>query len=98
MQVVEINISSYIDGNIDYLADMQARVIECESWDEYISYYIKYNGEPMGDYISINGGLRGFVLPKMAEIHDLDYDDHKLTCTVYNYANQAIKKIACVVQ
>ena len=98
MQIVEINISSYIDGNIDYLADTQARVIECESWDKYISYFTEYNGEAVGDYISINGGLIGFVLPKMAEIYDLDYDDHKLTCTVYNYANQVTKKIACVVQ
>ena len=98
MQLVEINISSYIDGNINYLADMQARVIECESWGKYISYFTEYNGEAVGDYISINGNLRGFVLPRRAEIYDLECDDHKLTCTVYNYANQATKKIACVVQ
>ena len=98
MQIVEINISSYIDGNINYLADMQARVIECESWGKYISYFTEYNGEAVGDYISINGNLRGFVLPRRAEIYDLECDDHKLTCTVYNYANQATKKIACVVQ
>lgn len=98
MQIVEINISSYIDGNIDYLADTQARVIECESWDKYVGYFIEYNGEAVGDYISVNGHLIGFVLPKMAEIYDLEYDDHKLICTVYTCVNQAIKKIACVVQ
>ena len=93
MQIVEINISSYVDGK----ADTQARVIECESWDKYVGYFTEYNGEAVGDYISINGNLRGFVLPKMAEVCDLEYDDHKLTCTIYNYANQTIKRIACVV-
>ena len=98
MQIVEINISSYIDDNIDYMADMQARVIECESWGKYVSYFTEYNGEAIGNYTSINGNLTGFVLPKMAEIYDLEYDDHKLACTVYNYANQSTKKIACIVQ
>lgn len=98
MQIVEINISSYIDDNIDYMADMQARVIECESWEKYVGYFTEYNGEAIGDYASINGNLIGFVLPKMAEIYDLEYNDHKLVCTVYNYANQPTKKIACIVQ
>lgn len=47
MQIVEINISSYIDGNIDYMADMQARVIECESWEKYVGYFTEYNGEAL---------------------------------------------------
>lgn len=94
MQIIEI----HINDNIDNLADIQARVIECESWDKYISYFTEYNGDAVGDYISVNGNLRGFVLPKMAKIYDLKYDEHKLICTVYNYANQAFKKIACIVQ
>ena len=40
MQIVEINISPYLDGNI---ADTQARVIECESWEKYVSYFTEYN-------------------------------------------------------
>jgi hypothetical protein len=99
MQIVEINISmADINDNLNYLKDMQARVIECDSWDKYVSYYTNYNGEPVGNCRSVNGGLAGCVLPKMAEIYDLDYDDHKLTCTVYLFNNHVTKKIACVVQ
>ena len=99
MQIVEINMSmADINNSINCLKDMQARVIECESWDKYVSYYTKYNGEPIGDYVSVNGGLAGFVLPKMAQIHDLVYDDHKLTCVVYLSDYHITKKIACIVQ
>lgn len=89
MQVAEINM---ILINMD-VKDVQARVIECESWDKYVAYFTEYNGEAVGNYVSVNGNLKGFVLPKMAKIYDLEYDDHKLTCTV----NQT-KKISCVVQ
>lgn len=95
MQIVEINISPYLDGNI---ADTQARVIECESWEKYVSYFTEYNGEEAGDYNSIHGLLNGLVVPGMAAIRDLEYNDHQLVCTIYNYNNQPTKKIACIVR
>lgn len=99
MQIVEINISmADVNDSLNYLKDMQARVIECESWDKYVSYYTEYDGTPVGDYVSVNCGLAGFVLPKMAEVYDLDYDDHKLTCVVYLSKYHITKRIACVVQ
>ena len=95
MQIVEINISPYLDGNI---ADTQARVIECESWEKYVSYFTEYNGKEAGYYNSINGHLNGLVVPSMAAICDLEYNDHQLVCTIYNYKNQPTKKIACIVR
>ena len=91
MQIVEININGQ-------LADAQARVIECESWDKYVSYFTEYDWNPVGHYISVNGGLIGYVVPKQSKIYDLEYDDHKLTCTIYNHNKQMILKIACIVQ
>ena len=102
MQIVEINISmtDLIGDDCIYskFEGTQARVIECESWDKYVSYYKNYDGEPVGHYTSVNGGMIGFVLPKMAEIYGLEYDNHKLTCIVCPFDNNVVKKIACVVE
>lgn len=100
MQIVEMNISLRLDNiNIlDSLEDIQKRIIECESWKQYVNYFLEYNGDPVGYYTSVKCNLIGFVLPKHVKIYDLTYDDHKLTCTVCNWKNQLYKKIACIVQ
>ena len=95
MKIVEVNCC----GNpITSLGDIQARVIECNSWEEYVDYYKNYSGEAVGDYTSIDGGLSGFVLPKGAELRRLSYDDHKLCCEVCKYDDINTQKIACIVR
>ena len=98
MKIVETNTRSYFDINMDYIVDTQTRIIECESWDKYISYFTEYNGEAAGDYISIDGNFRGIVVPKWAKICDLEYNDHKLSCTILTFTNDTIRKSAGIVQ
>lgn len=94
MKIVETNTRSYFDGNGDHVV----RTIECESWDKYISYFTEYNGEAVGDYVSIDGNFRGFVVSKWAKICDLEYNDHELSCTILTLTKNTIRKSASVVQ
>lgn len=73
-------------------------MIDClDSMDE--DYVMKFLGfGEIDDYKRMTRDDWDRIYTMMAEIYDLEYDDHKLTCTVYNYANQATKKIACIVQ
>ena len=79
------------------LSRTQSRIIECESWDTYVSYFTKYNGNAVGDYTSVDNKLTGFVLPKMVKIYDLNYNDHMLTCLIHTYSDHIIKRVATIV-
>ena len=95
MKIVEVNGCS---NPISSLGDIQARVIECDSWERYVNYYKNYHGEAVGYYTSIYGGLSGFVLPQGVVLHRLSYDDHKLYCEVQRFNGIDAQKIACIVR
>ena len=99
MYIVEINIRLPNQADtIDIDGYMQSRVIECDTWSEYINHYIKYNGETAGDYIPVIGSYIGFTLPKMCKISDLSINGHTLTCKIHTWNNSVTTRFACVVE
>jgi hypothetical protein len=90
LKVIETNIFY----NNDIVADHQSRLIEVDSWDEYISLYNNYNGEPTGEY---KGNLMGYTLPKNAHIDSLTYDKFHLRCNLILWNNQLALKTAYLI-
>ena len=83
-----------IETNYHNERDFQSRIIEVDSWYQYINHYINYKGEATGDYN--NSIYRGYVLPKNAKIDSLKYDDNKLMCTITCWNNNKIIRLACI--
>jgi len=79
IKVIETNLS--LDNN-DNIADHQSRVIEVESWEEFINE-IKECKTVIRK--SIYGCLDGCTIPRESKIVNLKYDDIHLSCDVYNY-------------
>lgn len=92
MQIIETNITY---GHSETIKDHQSRIIKVDSWEDYISLYNQYHGEPSGDY---NGSLIGYTLPKNAHIYKLSYDDFHLQCELVLWNNDVETKLAYLVK
>lgn len=88
IKVIETNLSM----NGDYIEDHHSRVIEVESWDEFVNE-IK-EGKTVMRY-AVLGGMYGNTIPRSATVSDLKYDKNHLSCIVYNYARQKTMKLVC---
>jgi hypothetical protein len=88
IKIIETNLS--MDGDI--IKDHQSRVIEVESWDEYLDEIKEYKCVSRLDMFY---NLNGCTLPKNCRIDKLVYDDFHLSCDVYSfYNNMKTKKLA----
>lgn len=89
IKIIETNISLDIDN---LMKDHQSRVIEADSWDEYIRYY-KQNIETNRNESTFKllTGLVGSSLPKYGEISELKYDDFHLSCYVTDGFHETLK-------
>ena len=74
-KIIETNISMK-DGQV---YDHQSRVVEADSWDEYIEMYEEYDGLPIDRFKAISEMI-GNSIPKDIEILNLKYDEKHLTC------------------
>ena len=74
-KIIETNISMK-DGQV---YDHQSRVIEADSWNEYIKMYEEYDGLPTDRFKAISEMI-GNSIPKDVEILNLKYDEKHLTC------------------
>lgn len=94
--ITEINQSN--DGDLIFNDfDLQSRVIEYSSWDDYVNLYKNYSGEVVEKGInSIFKGLYGAILPKGIEILELTHDDHKLVC-YFKYSDGRFNKKVSVI-
>jgi len=88
IKVIETNLS--VDGE-NTIKDHQSRVIEVESWEEYIQE-IKDSKVVVRN--SVFGSLHGTTIPNGAKIYDLIYDDKHLSCEVGNRFGIMSKKLA----
>lgn len=92
MRVIETNLSFDKEW---IFKDHQSRITNIESWDKYVSLFTTYTGEASGmDYKS---SMIGCVLPKMATIKNLKYDDFHLSCDVVLFDGMITKKLAYLV-
>ena len=88
-KIIETNISMK-DGQV---YDHQSRVIEADSWDEYIEMYEEYDGSPIDRFKAISEMI-GNSIPKDVEILNLKYDEKHLTCDFKHKDGWIEKKLA----
>jgi len=88
IKVIETNLSLDYDDNI---IDHQSRVVEVESWEDYINE-IKEGISVFRK--SILGCLDGYTIPtKQSRVENIICDDFHLSCDVYR-GNTKTKKLA----
>ena len=92
IKVIETNLS--IDNN-NNIADHQSRIIEVDSWDEYIK---EIKEAKCVLRMAILGVMQGCTIPKNAQVLDLKYDDAHLSCDVIGYEGKLGKKLAYVIR
>ena len=88
-KIIETNISMK-DGQV---YDHQSRVVEADSWDEYIEMYEEYDGLPIDRFKAISEMI-GNSIPKDVEILNLKYDEKHLTCDFKHKDGWIEKKLA----
>ena len=88
IKVIETNLS--IDGENTF-KDHQSRVIEVESWENYIEE-IRTSKTVVRN--SILGNLCGATILHNAKVENLIYDDFHLDCDIVNGLGIKSKKLA----
>lgn len=88
-KVIETNLSMK-DGQI---YDHQSRIIEAETWDEYIKMYEEYDGFAVDRFKAISEMI-GNSIPKDVEILNLKYDERHLSCDLKHKNGWIEKKLA----
>lgn len=91
VKIIETNLS--MDG--DKICDLQSRVIEVESWDDFIDEFIVAESVVRECII---GNLYGVTIPRSATIEGLIYDERTLRCDIYNYHGAKTTKLAYLVR
>jgi hypothetical protein len=78
-KVIETNLI-ICDGNVK---DFQSRIIEVESWEEYVNLFKNYSGKAVGLYLAEQDYyLEGWVLLNDMIIKYLEIDKYHLICNV----------------
>jgi len=77
------------------IIDHQSRVIEVESWEDFINE-IKNSKTIIRN--SCLGNSPGCIIPKQSRIENLIYDDIRLSCDIYNYEGVKTKKLAYLIK
>ena len=91
IKVIETNLSIYKNDENYTIKDFQSRVIEVDSWDEYIQE-VKHSKVVVRN--SIFGSLHGTTIPHDANVYNLTYDDLHLDCDIVNRFGIESKKLA----
>lgn len=88
-KIIETNLSMK-DGQV---YDHQSRIIEAESWDEYIKMYEEYDGFATDRFKALSDMI-GNSIPKDVEILNLKYDEKHLSCDLKHKDGWIEKKLA----
>lgn len=78
VKIIETNIIT--DGN--EIKDHQSRIIEANSWEEYIQAFANYDGKSV-EFKSLTSMI-GCTINRELEITDIKYDDFHLSCRLSN--------------
>ena len=89
IKIIETNLSMKNDKVFDH----QSRMIEAESWDEYVNYYKDESNRKHCKFKSLTG-LYGDSLPRCANITELKYNDFHLSCYHTNSYGMVTMKLA----
>ena len=77
MKIIETNISGDFDGDLTKIMDHQSRVIEADSWEQYVLHYYS----PDGSFFRKKFPQ---TLPRQCAISRLKWDDYHLSCIIDN--------------
>lgn len=77
MKIIETNIVEDFVGNLTKITDHQSRVVEADSWEQYVLHYYS-----IGSSFFRNKFPRTF--PKQCTISHLNFDDYHLSCIIDN--------------
>lgn len=88
-KIIETNLSMK-DGRI---YDHQSRILEADSWNDYIQMYEEYDGFATDRFKAISDMI-GNSIPKDVEILNLKYDEKHLSCDYKNKDGFITKKLA----
>lgn len=88
IQIIETNLM--LDEKLN---NFQSRVIEVESWDYVVEQFTSSDVvNPKGHY-DIHNRYSGAIVPRMAVIENLEYDDNRLSCNVLHNGRKMRKLI-----
>ena len=90
LKVIETNLT--MDEEI--IMDHQSRVIEVESWENFVEE-IKNARFVMRS--AIIGSMYGNSVPRSSTIENFISDKKHLSCDIYNYAGMKTKKLAYLI-
>jgi hypothetical protein len=88
VKIIETNLSI---GNNNEIFDHQSRVIEVESWDDFV------NEIKEGKSIDRKGTLWGLTLPRQCRVENLKFDEKHLSCDVNRNNNLISRKLAYLI-
>ena len=90
IKIIETNI---IFKNLETPCDVQSRIIEVKSWDDYVDEIKK---QKQVNRHSLLGDLYGSSFPKGATMKYFDVNEHRLICTFYTFDNTLQMKTAYI--
>lgn len=79
VKIIETNLSLTRKGQIK---DHQARIVEAESWDDYVESFQNYDGRTV-EFKSLTSMI-GNSINKELHLYNLEYDDFHLSCNLSN--------------
>ena len=88
IQIIETNLMLN-----EKLNNFKSRVIEVESWDYVIEQFVSKDIVCPKVHYDIHNRYSGVIVPRMAVIENLEYDDNKLSCNVLTYNGHKIRKL-----
>jgi hypothetical protein len=90
IKVIETNILLNPNYDNDIMLDHQSRMIEVESWDDFVNEIKEAKTVMRQSCI----GYMGATIPKEAKVSNLVYDDTHLSCYVVSKLGNKSKKLA----
>lgn len=91
IKIIETNLS--LDA-CNEIKDHQARVIEVESWEDYINEIKENKSIIRNSYL---GNLHGTTISSQSIVVNLTYDNKHLDCDIINRFGFIIRKLAYLV-
>ena len=88
IQIIETNLM--LDKKLN---NFQSRVIEVESWDYVVEQFTSDDVVTPKTHCDIHNRYSGVIVPRMAVIDNLEYDDNRLSCNVLTCNGHKIRKL-----
>lgn len=92
IKIIETNI---VFKDIEHPYDVQSRIIEVDSWENYVD---EIKGQKQVDRHSLIGDMYGVSFPRYATMRYFNANDRMLICTFYSFDYTLQMKTAYILQ